>query len=51
MCTATEYIDFTPDGLIQHIGYITHPSQPQPVADYPTVDIETTTTAAACIEE
>ncbi|MGK3760300.1 MAG: Ala-tRNA(Pro) deacylase [Bacillariaceae sp.] len=36
MCTATEYIDFTPDGLIQHIGYITHPSQPQPVTDYPT---------------
>ena len=44
MCTATEYIDFTPDGLIQHIGYITHPSQPEPVADYPTIDIETTTT-------
>jgi hypothetical protein len=47
MCTATEYIDFTPDGLIQHIGYITHPSQPQ-MANYPTIDIETTTT---CTEE
>ena len=44
MCTATEYIDFTPDGLIQHIGYITHPSQPEPVADYPTIVDETTTT-------
>ncbi|OEU12211.1 hypothetical protein FRACYDRAFT_244468 [Fragilariopsis cylindrus CCMP1102] len=45
VCTATEYIDFTADGLIQHIGYITHPSQPEPVADYPTIDIvdETTT--------
>ena len=44
VCTATEYIDFTADGLIQHIGYITHPSQPEPVADYPTIVDETTTT-------
>mmetsp|Transcript_52667 Transcript_52667/g.58883 ORF Transcript_52667/g.58883 Transcript_52667/m.58883 type:complete len:194 (+) Transcript_52667:104-685(+) len=29
MCTAIEYIDFTSDGLIQHIGYSTKPTQPQ----------------------
>ena len=34
-CTATEYIDFTDDGLMQAIGYISGPSEPAE-APYPT---------------
>ena len=33
-CTATEYIDFTEDGLMQAIGYINGPSEPAE-APYP----------------
>ena len=29
-CTATEYIDFTSDGLMMSIGYIENPSEPIP---------------------
>ncbi|KAL7547020.1 hypothetical protein ACHAWF_010342 [Thalassiosira exigua] len=28
-CTATEYIDFTDDGLMKAIGYISGPSEPE----------------------